>query len=111
MALRSRAMFFLYSRLFFLVLRSQWLVATAQLQSQNGDCSETLYVSGTPSLDYFQEIVERDLTKLYLISKQHKGRHNLTISEFNTLRELQDNVNIVQQADKGGGIVVLDTVI
>ncbi|OCT76519.1 hypothetical protein XELAEV_18031722mg [Xenopus laevis] len=56
--------------------------------------------------DAFQELVERDLTKLWQEQKFKGAAGNLTYDQKRALRELKLNKNLVfKQADKGGLLV------
>lgn len=61
--------------------------------------------SPTLSLDWFPELIERDLTDLH----QKSSKNNLTKKKRTALYKLKRNCDIVvRQVDKNGNIVVLD---
>lgn len=69
-------------------------------------------LSHTRSLDAFQEWVEADLLHLYTASQSARSGNNLKCHERNALQELSKLSEIViRQADKGGAIVILDSLI
>lgn len=62
-----------------------------------------------PSLDVFQELIERELTMLHNNVNLGTKQNNLTFGGRKALRELSNNPHIVvRSADKGCAITVLD---
>lgn len=65
--------------------------------------------SRPPVLDLFQEAIELDLVTLKQTSISKKSIDNITHSERQALLDIQNNLDlVVQKADKGGAVVLLD---